>query len=112
MTTNSLTGFVEDQSAFPWIEKAPTAEKDYSNDWTDFIAQTPGDTISTSEWTVPVGITDMAVADGKPHAITAAVTSIWLKGGTLGTRYDIANTITTAAGRVDVRTFTIRVVAQ
>jgi len=81
-------------------EKDPTAKLDYSIDWTAFLAD---DTISTSVWAVPSGITK--VSDTHANGIT----TIWLSGGTVDTDYDVSNTITTADGRIDKRTILIRV---
>jgi hypothetical protein len=58
------------------FEKDPDAVLDYAIDWTDRLGS---DTISTSTWTVPSGITKDS--DNK----TTAKTTIWLSGGTVGT---------------------------
>jgi len=80
--------------------KDPAAELDYTVDWTKWLA---GDTISTSSWTVPTGLTK--ITDSK----TTKTATIWLKGGTVGTEYTVTNKIVTAAGRTDERSFTITI---
>ena len=76
--------------ALKWPPKDPDEVLDYELDWTDRLA---GDTISTSSWTVPTGITK--ASDTK----TTTVTTVWLSGGTIGTKYELTNRIVTAGGR-------------
>ena len=66
--------------------------KDYTVDWTAWLA---GDTIATSNWSVPTGLTQTSASSS-----TAAAT-IWLSGGTVPNDYEVHNTITTAGGRTD-----------
>lgn len=80
--------------------KDPQSVLDYQIDWSAWL---DGDTISTSTWTVPSGITK-----DSDSASTTGVT-IWLSGGTDGTDYELTNHIITAAGREDDRTITIQV---
>jgi hypothetical protein len=80
--------------------KDPNAVLDYSIDWTRWLA---GDQIATSEWIIPSGLTKMA--DSK--TVTAA--TVWLSSGTASQSYTVTNRITTAAGRTEDRSFTIRV---
>jgi hypothetical protein len=80
--------------------KDPNAVLDYNIDWTRWLA---GDQIATSEWIIPSGLTK--VADSK----TAASATVWLSGGSVGQSYTVTNRITTAAGRTEDRSFTIRV---
>ena len=80
--------------------KDPNAVLDYSIDWTRWLA---GDQIAASEWMVPSGLTNMA--DSK----TATSATAWLSGGTVGQSYTVTNRITTAAGRTEDRSFTIRI---
>ena len=84
--------------AFP--PKDPDAVKDYSIDWSAWLGS---DTISTSEWTVPSGITKDSDSN------TTTVTTIWLSGGTAGTDYELVNRIVTAAGRTEDKTVIVRV---
>ncbi len=80
--------------------KDPNAVLDYSIDWTRWLA---GDQLTASEWIVASGLAKMA--DSK----TATSATIWLSGGTPGQSYSVTNRITTAAGRTEDRSFTIRV---
>lgn len=83
------------------FSKDPGAVLDYVVNWTDWLA---GDTIATSVWSVPAGITNAV------NFFSAALAIIWLAGGTNGTSYKIVNTITTAQGRTDSRTFSVNVI--
>lgn len=81
-------------------EKDPNAILDYVNDWSDWLIS---DTIVTSSWIVPSGITK----DDEAQSTTTA--TIWLSGGTVNTDYSVVNRIVTTAGRTEDRTITIRV---
>lgn len=82
--------------------KDPDAVLDYSVDWSDWLAT--GETISTSSFTVATGVTK----DSETNDTTSA--TVWLSGGTDGTRYTITNQITTSDSRTDDRSFTVVVV--
>ena len=81
--------------------KDPDATLDYEVDWTDWLN---GDTITASAFTVPTGITLVTQLRTDSKAV------VWLSGGTVGSKYDVVNRITTAGGRTDDRT--IRIVIQ
>ncbi len=96
------------------IPKDPQATLDYGIDWANGGANDglatdygwlQGDTIESSVWTVPAGITQVS------SSFSDTVTRVWLSGGTAGTAYEIVNTITTANSphRVDERTIRIEV---
>jgi hypothetical protein len=80
--------------------KDPAAVLDYNEDWSDWLGT---DTIATSTWSVPTGITMGA------YSHTTTVSTVWLSGGTAGTNYTVRNTITTVGGRTDVRSVIIKV---
>ena len=80
--------------------KDPDATLDYQVDWSDWLG---GDTISTSSWNVPNGIT----LDTDTNTTTTA--TAWLSGGSVNKSYEITNRIVTAGGRTDDRTITINV---
>lgn len=84
--------------------KDPDDVLDYSINWARELA---GDTISTSVWTVPSGLTDESLSTN-----TDTETTVWLSGGTDGTSYDVKNRITTAAGRTMDQTVTLKVKAR
>ena len=87
------------------VTKDPDAVIDYKFDWTRWLAETTTttDTISTSSWTVPSGLTK----DSDSNTTTS--TTVWLSGGTAGTAYQVANRIVTAGGRTADRTMTVYV---
>lgn len=86
-------------SSFSFV-KDPDATLDYQVDWTLWLK---GDTISNSEWDVPAGLTLEAESN------TTTTATAWLSGGTLDQKYEVVNTITTDAGRIDERTIIIRI---
>ena len=81
--------------------KSPLAVLDYSVDWSDWLATS--ETISTSTWSVPAGLTQ----DSETETTTRA--TVFLSGGTVGTVYTVTNTITTNQGRTDARSLYITV---
>lgn len=78
--------------------KDPDAVLDYQFDWTAWL---DGDTISSSSWVVPAGLTNDADVN------TTATATVWLSGGTAGSAYDVVNRIVTAGGRTEDRTLRI-----
>ena len=83
------------------FEKDSNAILDYTVDWTSWL---DGDTISTSTWIIPSGITKTNESNDDENAV------VWISGGTAGNIYSIVNRIVTAAGRQDDRTIRIKVV--
>lgn len=79
----------------------PDAVLDYARDWSGWLAS--GETIATSLWIVPEGITEGA----SDHTDTTTV--VWISGGTGGQQYRITNRITTSQGRTDDRSITLYV---
>jgi hypothetical protein len=80
--------------------KDPDAILDYAVDWSRWLA---GDTIAASLWIVPAGLAKVTESNSATKAI------VWLSGGTAGQSYTVTNRITTAGGRTEDRSFTIRV---
>jgi hypothetical protein len=74
-----------------WPYKDPDEVLDYEIDWTAKL--TGGDTITSSSWTVPAGITKDS------STFTTSTATIWLSDGTIGETYLLTNEVTTAAGR-------------
>lgn len=72
--------------------KDPNEVVDYDLDWSDLMTDDT-DTIATSSWTVPAGITKDSSSN------TTTRTKVWLSGGTAGETYTLLNRITTAGGR-------------
>jgi hypothetical protein len=73
-----------------WTLKDPDEVLDFELDWTDRLVD---DTIDTSVWVVPDGITKDSDSNTTTH------TKAWFSGGTLGTVYEIVNRIVTEGGR-------------
>lgn len=88
--------------------KDPDAVLDYHFDWTLWMAN--GDSIVNSVFIVTPGIVAGTGANGAPNAsFTTTNTTVWLFGGSSGQPYVVTNRITTAQGRTDDRSITIRV---
>lgn len=81
--------------------KDPQAVLKYTVDWSDWLAVS--ETISTSSFTAPAGITKDAEVN------TTTTGTVTLSGGTVGTTYRIVHQITTNQGQTDQRSFDIRV---
>lgn len=81
-------------------EKDPSASKDYSVDWTEWLA---GAAIVTSTWVVEAGLTG---ADDWKDASSA---TIQLSAGTHGVTYRVTNTIidNSAVPRTESKSFNI-----
>ena len=88
----------------PWplesFRKGPDEVLDYAGDWSDWLGS---DTIVTSTWTVPTGLTKDS------DTATTTTTTVWLSGGTLGEQYDLEACVETSAGRTACRTIRIHV---
>jgi hypothetical protein len=74
-----------------WPIKAPGEVLDYAIDWTDKLV--PGDTIKTSTWVVPHGLTKVK------DSVSGDVCTIWLSGGKMNNRFTIINRVETVVGR-------------
>lgn len=83
------------------FDKDPDEVLDYTINWINWL--TSGDTISSSVWIVPAGITEDS------NSFTNTTASVFLSGGIAGTEYKLTNTIVTAGGRTAQRTISIKV---
>lgn len=72
-----------------WAPKTPGEIRDYDVDWSAYL---DGDTVASSTWDVPAGLSIITTANDDTSA------TIRVSGGTAGESYLLANTITTAAG--------------
>lgn len=85
------------------VPKFPDAlgQLEYGLDWSEWLVE--GDTIVSSVWLVPNGLTVVAQSQ------TSTTTTVWLKGGVNGQVYNVVNRITTASSpsRIDDRTIQI-----
>lgn len=84
-------------------EKRADERLDFTMDWSREIPV--GDQIASSSWEVGDGLTQPYAA-----SITGLQTKCWLAGGTVGQVVRVINRITTAANRILVRSFTVRIV--
>ena len=82
----------------------PSAVLDYAVDWSAWLAD--GEVIASSTWTVPEGMEQAT----PPPSHTDTKTTVWVTGGTAGTRYRLTNRITTSQGRTDERSIHLNVV--
>lgn len=80
--------------------KDPTEILDYQIDWAPWLGS---NTIATSVWTIPTGITNVNDTND------TTTTTIWISGGTLGESYELINTITSGS-RTAKRTFTWKII--
>lgn len=85
--------------------KDPDSDLDYGFDWANDPWLTAGETITTSTWTVPAGLTKGTESN------TNGITSVFISGGTEGVSYTVTNRIVTDSTppRTDERSFIIRV---
>lgn len=84
-------------------KKDPDATLDYTIDWTEWLSAID-DTISTSTWVAQAGLT----VDSDTNTTTTA--TAFVSGGTAGTTLTLTNRITTAGGRTDDRSITLKIV--
>jgi hypothetical protein len=95
--------------AIAWPEpKDPDEVLDYELDWSGRLDG--DDTIVTSTWTVPAGLTEGPDPDSVSDDGTKTV--IWLSGGTLAANYDLLNRVVTAGGRTMDQTVRLKVRAK
>lgn len=86
-------------------EMRPGSRGDFGLDWAPWLG---ADTIATSVWVVPSGITEITPEPSK----TNTTTTIWLHApGPAGEEFVLENIITTAGGREWHRPLRIKVVA-
>ena len=81
--------------------QSPTELLDYPISWAAYLAT--GETIVTSVWTIPTGLTDGGSSQ------TATTTTQWITGGVDGTVYTVTNQITTTASRTVDYSFNLKI---
>lgn len=81
-----------------WGAKDPADVLDYAIDWSSVLAELGDDTIASTTWVVPAGLT------GGAEAAAGAVRTKFLSGGTADQSYALTCTITTLGGRTISRT--------
>jgi hypothetical protein len=84
-----------------FVTKDPDGVLDYTFDWETWLGS---DTISTSSWVVPTGLTENSDSN------TTTTATVWLSGGTAWTWYTVVNRVITAGGRTEDRTLIVLVV--
>jgi len=84
--------------------KDPAAELDYKFYWANWLAS--GETIASYVLTVPTGLTEVTVSNDDDSV------TVWLSGGTAGTKYEVGCKIITDSvpARTDERTMTFDVI--
>jgi hypothetical protein len=81
-------------------EKGPSDTEDYPFNWSGKL---DGDTISTSTFLLPDGLTEVSTSN------TDTTATIFVSGGSACITYRITNRITTAGGRTWDKTIRVRV---
>lgn len=87
-------------AGFPVYIKDPGARKDFGINWIDWLA---GDTLVSSVWTVPAGLTNVS----SENSFTTTASVAWISGGTLNKRYTLTCRIVTTLGRIEDRSIEI-----
>ena len=84
-------------------KKDPNATLDYTFDWTAYL--TPmADTIASVSWVLPAGLANVSQSN------TPMTATVFVSGGTLGESLQLTCRITTAGGRTDDRSITLKIV--
>lgn len=86
-----------------WATKDPNDVLDFVINWADRLGT---DTIASSVWTVPTGLTAGATSN------TTTTTTVWLSAGVLDDDYEVLNRITTTGGRTMDQTVKLKVRAK
>lgn len=90
-----------------WHLHTPDEKLDYHQDWSDWIEV--GDELAISEWSIlPNGL---PVLSGEGLDVAAHLTTVMVSGLTLGTSYQLRNTVTTVVGRIGQRDKILRCAA-
>lgn len=85
------------------ITKKPADILIYTFDWSVWLNS--GDSLNSSTWTVPAGLTNVASAN------TTTKATVKVSGGTTGTSYTLTNSITsTVSGETKTETFTLKLI--
>ena len=84
-------------------KKDPNATLDYTFDWTAYLMPL-ADTIASVSWVLPVGLTNVSQSN------TSMTATVFVSGGTLGESLQLTCRITTAGGRTDDRSITLKIV--
>ena len=85
--------------------KDPSAKLPFTVDWSAWLTN-EGDTAASAVWVVPTGIVQESTP---PPSLADGKATVWLSGGTVGQSYDITCRLTTTGGRIDDRTFSVKI---
>lgn len=99
-----VSAFTLGKDGLPRIDKDPAAALDYAIDWSDWLG---ADVIAASVWTVTPPAGGLTAAS---PSFTNTTAKTWLSGGTAGQVVRVTNRITTGLGRIDERSFNVRLV--
>lgn len=86
-------------------KKDPNATLDYTVDWGPYLAPL-GDTIASVLWVLSSGLVQVSVSN------TTTTATIFVSGGVIDTDETLTCRITTAGGRIDDRSITLKIVAR
>lgn len=86
-------------------KKDPNATLDYTFDWGPYLAPL-GDTIASVAWVLSSGLTQVSVSN------TTTTATVFVSGGVIDTDETLTCRITTAGGRIDDRSITLKIVAR
>ena len=100
---SDTTGFKSDRDGI-YINKSPQAVLPYTLDYTDWLST---DTISTSVWTVSTISGDSSALTIDSESETTLKTTVILSAGSTGNIYTVSNTIVTAGGYTEKRSFRV-----
>jgi len=81
--------------------KSPLATLDYTESWANWLGD--AEAITSSSWTVDSGLTKDSESDD------GTTSTVWVSGGSVGTRYAMVCKIVTNEGREDARTLYVTV---
>lgn len=117
-----MDGFATLGQSVPWINKRPGEVLDYIWDLSDYLAS--GESLNsvsvTADSGISIGTSPAPAVNASPLAVVlpdgsdktippGEAITIWLSGGSIGSRYDITATATSGARTIQ-RTFQVRVV--
>ena len=100
---SNTTGFRSDRDGI-YIDKSPAAVLPYTLDYTAWIST---DTIVTATWTVSTIAGDSSALAIDSDSETTLKASVVLSGGSIGSIYTVSNTIVTAGGKTEKRSFRV-----
>lgn len=86
-------------------KKDPNATLDYLFDWEAWLTEV-SDTITSVDWVLSDGLTEVSSSN------TTTGATIFVSGGVLDESETITCRITTAGGRIDDRTITLKIVSR